>query len=54
MAEKNDVKTTLRLPSSVLKQFKKIADEEGLSDNSALVQGLVWALKFREKISHVH
>lgn len=50
MKEKNDVKTTLRVPERVLKQFKKIADEEGLSDNSALVQGLVWALKFRERL----
>lgn len=49
--EKNEAKTTLRYPQSVKEQFKRIADEEGLSENSALVQALVWALKFREGMS---
>lgn len=46
--EKNEAKTTLRYPQKVKAEFKRIADEEGLSENSALVQALVWALKFRE------
>ena len=46
--EKNEAKLTLRYPKSVKEAFKRIAAEEGLSENSALVQALVWALKFRE------
>lgn len=46
--DKNEAKMTLRYPQKVKEQFKRIADEEGLSENSALVQALVWALKFRE------
>ena len=46
--EKNEAKTTLRYPQKVKEEFKRIADEEGLSENAALVQALVWALKFRE------
>lgn len=45
--EKNEAKTTLRYPQKVKEEFKRIADEEGLSENAALVQALVWALKFR-------
>ncbi len=45
--EKNEGKTTLRYPQKVKDEFKRIAEEEGLSENSALVQALVWALKFR-------
>lgn len=45
---KNEAKLTLRYPQEVKDAFKKIAKEEGLSENSALVQALVWALKFRE------
>lgn len=46
--ERNEAKLTLRYPREVKEAFKKIAREEGLSENSALVQALVWALKFRE------
>lgn len=46
--DKNDAKLTLRYPREVKEAFKQIAKEEGLSENSALVQALVWALKFRE------
>ncbi|HBM2887454.1 TPA: Arc family DNA-binding protein [Klebsiella oxytoca] len=46
--EKNEAKTTLRYPKKLKEEFKRIAEEEGLSENSALVQALVWALKFRE------
>jgi molybdopterin converting factor small subunit len=45
---KNEAKLTLRYPAEVKEAYKKIAKEEGLSENSALVQALVWALKFRE------
>lgn len=45
---KNEAKLTLRYPVEVKEAYKKIAKEEGLSENSALVQALVWALKFRE------
>ena len=45
--EKNEAKTTLRYPQKVKGEFKRIAEEEGLSENAALVQALVWALKFR-------
>jgi hypothetical protein len=44
---KNEAKTTLRYPQKLKEEFKKIAEEEGLSENAALVQALVWALKFR-------
>lgn len=50
--EKKEVKTTLRYPQSVKEEFKRIAEEEGLSENSAIVQGLVWWLKYREKMQH--
>lgn len=46
--KKNTATLTLRYPKEVKEAFKKIAHEEGLSENSALVQALVWALKFRE------
>jgi len=45
--EKNEAKTTLRYPQKLKEEFKRIAEEEGLSENAALVQALVWALKFR-------
>ncbi|KYP85826.1 hypothetical protein WB66_05350 [bacteria symbiont BFo1 of Frankliniella occidentalis] len=48
--EKNEAKMTLRYPQKVKEEFKRIADEEGLSENAALVQALVWALKFRGKM----
>lgn len=48
--EKNEVKTTLRYPRNLKEEFRRIADEEGLSENSVLVQGLVWWLKYREKM----
>jgi len=48
--EKNEAKTTLRYPQKVKEEFKRIADEEGLSENAALVQALVWALKFRDQM----
>ena len=48
--EKNEAKVTLRYPKRVKDEFKKIAEEEGMSENSALVQALVWALKFRDKL----
>lgn len=48
--EKNEAKLTLRYPRDLKEAFKKIAKEEGLSENSALVQGLVWWLKYREKM----
>lgn len=51
--EKNEAKTTLRYPQKVKEEFKRIAEEEGLSENAALVQALVWALKFRGQM-HVH
>lgn len=47
---KNDTKLTLRYPAEVKEAYKKIAKDEGLSENSALVQGLVWWLKYREKM----
>lgn len=47
IVEKNEAKTTLRYPQKVKEEFKRIAEEEGLSENAALVQALVWALKFR-------
>lgn len=50
--EKSEVKTTLRYPQKLKEEFKRIADEEGLSENAALVQGLVWWLKYREKMQH--
>ncbi|WP_414454308.1 Arc family DNA-binding protein [Enterobacter roggenkampii] len=49
--EKNEAKTTLRYPQKVKEKFKRIAEEEGLSENAALVQALVWALKFRESMN---
>lgn len=51
--KKNTATMTLRYPKEVKAEFKKIAKEEGLSENSVLVQALVWALKFREKMHHV-
>ncbi|MFU8589139.1 Arc family DNA-binding protein [Klebsiella pneumoniae] len=48
--EKNEAKTTLRYPQKVKEEFKRIAEEEGLSENAALVQALVWALKFRVRM----
>jgi hypothetical protein len=45
--ERKDVKTTLRYPQKVKDAFKRIAEEEGLSENAVLVQALVWALRFR-------
>ncbi|MGR7140113.1 hypothetical protein ACU60U_04485 [Klebsiella aerogenes] len=50
--KKNEVKTTLRYPQKLKEEFKRIAEEEGLSENSALVQGLVWWLKYREKMQN--
>lgn len=50
--EKSEVKTTLRYPQKLKEEFKRIAEEEGLSENAALVQGLVWWLKYREKMLH--
>ncbi|ENH0826061.1 hypothetical protein ABVS78_001798 [Escherichia coli] len=50
--QKSEVKTTLRYPQKLKEEFKRIADEEGLSENAALVQGLVWWLKYREKMQH--
>ncbi|EAA8845775.1 Arc family DNA-binding protein [Salmonella enterica] len=47
---KNEAKLTLRYPAEVKEAYKKIAKDEGLSENSALVQGLVWWLKYREKM----
>jgi hypothetical protein len=47
IVEKNEAKTTLRYPQKLKEEFKRIAEEEGLSENAALVQALVWALKFR-------
>ncbi|EOI3433680.1 Arc family DNA-binding protein [Cronobacter sakazakii] len=49
--EKKEARTTLRYPQKVKEEFKRIAEEEGLSENSALVQALVWALKFREQLN---
>lgn len=46
--DKKEAKTTLRYPQRVKEEFKRIAEEEGLSENAALVQALVWALKFRD------
>lgn len=48
--EKKEAKTTLRYPQDVKSFFKRIAQEEGLSENAALVQALVWAMKFREQM----
>ncbi len=48
--ETNEAKITLRYPQKVKEAFKHIANEEGLSENAALVQALVWALKFRKQI----
>ncbi|MBS5772384.1 hypothetical protein ACR9H8_08475 [Kosakonia cowanii] len=45
--EKNEAKTTLQYPQKVKEEFKQIAEEEGLSENAALVQALVWALQLR-------
>ncbi|MEO3292252.1 Arc family DNA-binding protein [Enterobacter cloacae] len=50
---KNEAKLTLRYPTEVKEAYKKIAKEEGMSENSALVQALVWALKFREKFNDI-
>ncbi|MEL4885728.1 Arc family DNA-binding protein [Pectobacterium betavasculorum] len=50
--EKNEVKTTLRYPQKVKEEVRRIAEEEGLSENSVLVQGLVWWLKYREKMQN--
>lgn len=50
--ERNEAKTTLRYPQKVKEEFRRIADEEGLSENSAIVQGLVWWLKYREKMQN--
>lgn len=47
--EKSEVKTTLRYPQKLKEEFKRIADEEGLSENAALVQGLVWWLKYQRE-----
>ncbi|MGY0161457.1 Arc family DNA-binding protein [Edwardsiella tarda] len=48
--DKNEAKITLRYPQRLKDEYKEIAKEEGLSENSALVQALVWALKFRKKM----
>lgn len=48
--EKKEVKITLRYPQKVKDEFKRIAQEEGMSENAAIVQALVWALKFRTRI----
>ncbi|HDL6742473.1 TPA: hypothetical protein ACSRD7_003244 [Yersinia enterocolitica] len=40
--EKTEAKTTLRYPQKVKEEFKRIADEEGLSENAGVgfeVQG---------------
>lgn len=50
LTSKNEAKLTLRYPAEVKEAYKKIAKDEGLSENSALVQGLVWWLKYREKM----
>lgn len=56
MASQGDIngkersKITLRYPQNVKDEFKRIAQEEGMSENAAIVQALVWALKFRERI----
>ncbi|BEB86434.1 Arc family DNA-binding protein [Escherichia coli] len=48
--KKKEVKITLRYPQKVKDEFKRIAQEEGMSENAAIVQALVWALKFRARI----
>ena len=48
--EKKEVKITLRYPQKVKDEFKRIAQEEGRAENAAIVQALVWALKFRARI----
>lgn len=48
--EKNEVKTTLRYPYRFKEEVKRIAEEEGMSENSVLVQGLAWWLKYRKKM----
>ncbi|KUX20547.1 hypothetical protein AWF78_22590, partial [Escherichia coli] len=51
--EKNEVKTTLRYPYRFKEEVKRIAKEEGMSENSVLVQGLAWWLKYREKMRNL-
>lgn len=48
--EPNDVKVALRLPKKLKDEIQKIAAEEGLSTNSAIVQRLVWSVKFSEGV----
>ncbi|EMN1229854.1 hypothetical protein ACT2YM_001633 [Enterobacter hormaechei] len=48
--EKNEVKTTLRYPYRLKEEIKRIAEEEGMSENSVLVQGIVWWMRYREKM----
>ncbi|HEE9909083.1 TPA: Arc family DNA-binding protein [Citrobacter braakii] len=43
-------KFNLRYSQELKDEIKKIAREEGMSENSAMIQGLVWWLKFREKM----
>ncbi|EOH6331012.1 hypothetical protein I5432_04950 [Citrobacter koseri] len=50
--EKNEVKTTLRYPYRFKEEVKRIAEEEGMSENAVLVQGLAWWLKYREKMQN--
>ncbi|EFB3365951.1 TPA: hypothetical protein IVC08_24260 [Escherichia coli] len=52
--EKNEVKTTLRYPYRFKEEVKRIAKEEGMSENSVLVQGLAWWLKYREKMRNLY
>lgn len=49
MENKQDVRVTLRYPKRIEDEFRKLAEKEGISKNSALVQALAWALEFRGK-----
>ncbi|WP_320153023.1 Arc family DNA-binding protein [uncultured Tolumonas sp.] len=49
MENQQDVKVTLRYPKRIEDEYRKLAEKEGISKNSAIVQALAWALEFRGK-----
>lgn len=51
--ETNEAKFNLRLPRSLKDEIQKLAAEEGLSMNSAIVQRLVWSMKFTDSFSQI-
>jgi len=53
MESKHDVRMTLRCPDQIDMEYRKIAEKDGISKNSAMVQALAWALEFRRGVMSV-